>query len=115
MKNIKSEIIKYSKMMNIKKLSKLDYKTKLSAKVFWFVNEKIIRVKNTSIPAFDDTREFNQSIFWNIMQKSANKRNKNIFNEMLKIQDKNQNRHTIDFKELQIQKFKYRKIKFNDA
>ena len=49
------------------------------------------------------------------MQKSANKRNKNIFNEMLKIQDKNQNRHTIDFKELQIQKFKYRKIKFNDA
>jgi hypothetical protein len=102
-------------LINIKKLSKLDYKTKLSAKIFWFVNEKIIRVKNTSIPTFDDTKQFNQSIFWNIMQKSVNKRNKNIFNEMLKIQDKNQNRHTINFKELQIQKFKYKKIKFNDA
>ena len=49
------------------------------------------------------------------MQKSVNKRNKKIFNEMLKIQDKNQNRHTINFKELQIQNFKYKKIKLNDA
>lgn len=102
-------------LMNIKKLSKLDYKTKFIAKIYWFANEKIIRVKNTSIPIFDDTKEFNQSIFWNIMQKSVNKRNKKIFNEMLKIQDKNQNRHTINFKELQIQNFKYKKIKLNDA
>ena len=102
-------------LMNIKKLRKLNNNTKFSAKIFWFVNEKIIRIKNTSIPVFDDTREFNQSIFWNIMQKSVNKRGKNVFNEMLKIQDKNQNRHTIEFKELQIKKSIFKKIRFNDA
>ena len=105
-------------LMNIKKLSKLDYKTKFIAKIYWFAAEKIIRVKNTSIPTFNDTKEFNQSIFWNIMRKSVNKknkRNKKNFNEMLKIQDKNQNRHTINFKEFQIQNFKYKKIKLNDA
>ena len=34
---------------------------------------------------------------------------------MLKIQDVNQNRHTLELKELKIQKSKYKKIKFNDA
>ena len=102
-------------LMNIKKLRRLDQNTKFSAKIFWFVNEKIIRIKNKSIPVFDDTREFNKSIFWDIMQKSVNKRNKNFFNEMLKIQDVNQNRHTLELKELKIQKSKYKKIKFNDA
>ena len=91
----------YFVLKNSHKLEKLPKNQIDDAKIFIYLYSEIMGVKSEIIPE-NDSRDFNEEKYWEQMKKLITRYNpnKNVLLEMMHIQNKNNDRHAVDYRKI---------------
>ena len=73
-------------------------KNRLGDKIYSFINSELTRINVNLITPFDDV-SMNEEYFWHKMIKLVDnyKKEEDLLKKMMKIQEKNNDRHTINY------------------